>query len=111
MVIWEGAVHVLYSPSCGVVSPAYEVWQPNGIDPRYLDYILKTPAVMDEYRRLSSGGVKRRRIVSVPDFCNIQIPIPVGEVGKRISESLDSISRNLDKSLEILIQNTLERLE
>jgi len=110
MVIWEGAIHVLYDYSCGVVSPAYEVWRPNGIDYRYLDYIVKTPLVIDEYRRLSSGGVKRRRIVSVRDFCSIEVPVPCGKVKEELAKSLDEISRGLEISIEGVVNTTLARL-
>jgi len=111
MVIWEGAIHVLYEPACGVVSPAYEVWYSKGIDFRYLDYILKTPVILDEYRRLSSGGVKRRRIVSTIDFSSIKIPVPIGNLYDNLCRSLDSLSRNLSGTLDNLLNSTIKSLE
>jgi type I restriction enzyme M protein len=110
MVIWEGAVHVLYAPACGVVSPAYEVWQGREVDPRYLDFILKTPAVLDEYRRLSAGGVKRRRIVSTRDFLSINVPVPKGNVAAALTRALDSLEKRLHTDLAGLVTETLQQL-
>lgn len=112
MVIWEGAVHVLYHPEQGVLSPAYEVWIPSpSIDPRYLDYVLKIPEIMDEYRRLSSGGVKRRRIVSTSDFMRIKVPIPTPQLMAEITASLDALTDRFDIALDDLINTTLNQLK
>ena len=111
MVIWEGAIHVLYEPHEGVLSPAYEVWVPNPtVDPRYLDYILKTPEIMDEYRRLSSGGVKRRRIVSTTDFMRIKVPFPSPTLMLQITSSLDKLTDRFDVAVDDLIAATLKQL-
>lgn len=103
MVIWEGAIHVLKNEEIGIVSPAYRVWIPkSGIDYRYLDYILKTPKIMDYYSRLASGGVKRRRIVSETDFKSILIPIPNSEIMKELASQLDDVLKSFDNSMNKL---------
>ena len=103
MVIWEGAIHVLKNEEIGIVSPAYRVWIPKkGIDYRYLDYILRTPQVMDYYRRLASGGVKRRRIVSETDFVTIMIPVPNSETMKELAKQLDDVLKTFDSSMNKL---------
>jgi type I restriction enzyme M protein len=103
MVIWEGAIHVLKNEEIGIVSPAYRVWIPKkGIDYRYLDYILRTPQVMDYYRRLASGGVKRRRIVSETDFVTIMIPVPNSETMKELANQLDDVLKTFDSSMNKL---------
>jgi len=107
MVIWEGAIHALYSFDLGVVSPAYEVLIPKGIDYRLLDYLLKTPRVLNEYRRLASGGVKRRRIVSLTDFKNILIPIPDEKTMELIQETLDKLEAQLNKDLSSIIHQAV----
>ncbi|CAN5157780.1 restriction endonuclease subunit S [soil metagenome] len=51
---WQGAVGV--SESQGIVSPAYVVQRPReGADPRYLHYLLRTPAFAKEAERWSYG--------------------------------------------------------
>jgi len=103
MVIWEGAIHVLKNEEIGIVSPAYRVWIPKkGIDYRYLDYILRTPQIMDYYRRLASGGVKRRRIVSETDFMSIIIPVPNDETMKELAMLLNDILNTFDSSMNKL---------
>lgn len=103
MVIWEGAIHVLKNEEIGIVSPAYKVWLPRkGVDYRYLDYILRTPEVMDKYRRLASGGVKRRRIVSENDFKSISVPLPDEKTMKSLGDELDKLLSDFDNSLNKL---------
>lgn len=108
MVIWEGAIHILHEPEFGVVSPAYEVLIPNDIDTVYLDYILKTSILLNDYKRLSAGGVKRRRIVNLNDFLKILIPVPVGKEKIKITNALQVISSSFDKDLEKLIKQGLD---
>lgn len=104
MVIWEGAIHFLKNEDIGIVSPAYKVWIPKkGVDYRYLDYILRTPEVMDKYRRLASGGVKRRRIVSETDFASIEIPIPDANSMEELVKDLDTILNQYTNSIKKLI--------
>lgn len=103
-VLWEGAIHALYDLELGIISPAYEVWIPQEVDYRYLDYILKTPRLLNEYARLASGGVKRRRVVSVLDFQNIEVDVP----DKKGSEILANLMESLDSSLNGMISQTIE---
>jgi hypothetical protein len=81
------------------------------IDPRYLDYVLKIPEIMDEYRRLSSGGVKRRRIVSATDFMRIEVPIPAPQLMAEITASLDALTDRFGIALDDLINTTLDQLK
>jgi type I restriction enzyme M protein len=103
-VIWEGAIHALYDLELGIISPAYEVWIPQEVDYRYLDYILKTPRVLNEYARLASGGVNRRRVVSVLDFKNIEVHVP----DKESSDILANLMESLDSYLNGMISQTIE---
>jgi type I restriction enzyme S subunit len=51
---WQGAVGV--SEYAGIVSPAYVVERPRkGVDPRYVHYLLRTPAFAKEAERWSYG--------------------------------------------------------
>ena len=111
MVIWEGAIHALHDFDIGVVSPAYEVWVPDAnIDYRLLDYLLKSPRVLNEYRRLASGGVKRRRIVSETDFRNIPIAIPDAKTMKSIKGIIDDLTGDLDRDIANLTKKAMAKL-
>jgi Type I restriction-modification system methyltransferase subunit len=94
-VIWEGAIHALYDLELGIISPAYEVWIPQGIDTRYLDYLLKTPRLLNEYVRLAGGGMNRRRIVSVTDFKNITVKLPDEPSSKIVVRAIDEMAGRL----------------
>lgn len=104
MVIWEGAIHALYEPKLGVVSPAYKIWVPQGIDYRFLDYLLKTPDLLAEYRRLASGGVNRRRIVSTRDFKRIRIELPP-------RKKLEKLMIDLDQAIERVAQEVMKGID
>ena len=62
-VIWEGAIHILKNYEFGAVSPVYPIWQlSDKANPLFIDYLLRTPLLLESYLRLCSGVVKRRRI-------------------------------------------------
>jgi type I restriction enzyme M protein len=109
-VIWEGAIHALYDLELGIISPAYEVWIPQDVDYRYLDYILKTPRLLNEYARLASGGVKRRRVVSVLDFKNIEVDVPVKESSEILQNLVETLDSSLDGMKNQIIEESLTRL-
>src|SRR5262245_58916440 len=48
-VIWEGAVHSLRRAEPGIVSPVYAVWKRKANDGGFLDLLLRTPALIQEY--------------------------------------------------------------
>lgn len=109
-VIWEGAIHALYDLELGIISPAYEVWIPQDVDYRYLDYILKTPRLLNEYSRLASGGVRRRRVVSILDFKNIEVDVPDRESSEILAELMQSLDSSLNRMINQTIEESLSRL-
>jgi hypothetical protein len=109
-VIWEGAIHALYDYDVGITSPAYEVWIPQGIDVRYLDFLLKTPRVLNEYARLAGGGVNRRRIVSVPDFKSIEVELPDDNSSKIVAEAMDRLAASVETTVGQAFQKALSAL-
>ncbi len=110
MVMWEGAIHALYDYDVGIISPAYEVWIPHGIDVRYLDFLLKTPRLLNEYSRLACGGVNRRRIVSVSDFKNIEVELPDDTSSTIVVDAMDKMVASVDEAVGIAVQTALKIL-
>jgi len=75
-VIWEGAIHALRRRTPGIVSPVYSVWQRIEDDGGFVDFVLRTPELIQAYERLSAGAVNRRRSIKKSDFLSIAIPTP-----------------------------------
>ncbi len=110
MVMWEGAIHALYDYDIGVISPAYEVWVPHGIDVRYLDFVLKSPRLLNEYSRLACGGVNRRRIVSVTDFKSIEVDLPDKTSSDIIVNAIDKMAASVDESVGTAVAEALKTI-
>lgn len=75
-VIWEGAIHSLRRFPAGLVSPVYPVLKTREFDGGYLDYLLRTPALIAQYNRLCSGAVNRRRSIRPSAFLSIEVTVP-----------------------------------
>jgi type I restriction enzyme S subunit len=92
-VIWEGAIHALRRAIPGVVSPAYLVWRRREDDYGYLDYVLRSPALIRTYESLSAGAVNRRRSISKSDFLGIEVRCPPLPEQRRIAALLNTIQQ------------------
>lgn len=93
MWMWAGAVGV--SSFRGVVSPSYNLYRQNNgaYVPQYLDYLLRTPNLIDNYVVLSTG-IRKSRLRLYPDkFLGILYPVPPIEEQKEI---LDYIEKQTD---------------
>ncbi|HYA42009.1 MAG TPA: restriction endonuclease subunit S [Syntrophobacteraceae bacterium] len=98
-VIWEGAIHILKKYEFGAVSPVYPTWKlSTNAHPLYIDYLLRTPLLLDSYLRLCSGVVKRRRSISKPAFLSIKIPFPPLIEQVRIGGILSAIQLAKEKT-------------
>jgi len=75
-VIWEGAVHALRKHRAGLVSPVYPVWETVEPDGGFVDYLLRTPPLIDAYNRVCSGAVNRRRSIRQEAFTAIKVTVP-----------------------------------
>ena len=96
-VIWEGAVHALRTMEVGIVSPVYCVWEcKSNVDPSFIDRLLRTPRLLNEYLAKASGAVNRRRTVSKEDFLDIEIPLPPLEEQCKIAKVLDKIQQAIE---------------
>ena len=95
-VLWEGAIFTLLDRPLGLVSPVYQVWEVPGSDVGFLDLLLRTPRLLAEYYRLSSGVVQRRRSISPTAFLGIQIPLPPLQEQRTITELVARARASLD---------------
>lgn len=90
-VIWEGAIHVLRSQEVGLVSPVYVTFEMQpGIDPEFLDLVIRSPEMLSEFSRHSSGVVQRRRSIKKAGFLGIEIDLPPLAEQHRIARTLGS---------------------
>jgi len=66
----EGVIYFLKGFEIGALSPVYVTWRKinANVDTEFLDLLLKTPQLIEVYRRFSSNTVHRRRIISAKDF-------------------------------------------
>jgi type I restriction enzyme, S subunit len=72
---WMGAMGV--SPLDGIVSPAYNVYTPcEGLDPAYVDALVRMPAFAQEATRFSKGVWSSRLRLYPEGFFEIWMPVP-----------------------------------
>jgi len=101
-VIWEGAIHSLKNKKMGVVSPAYVVWECSLVDESYLDFILRTNLLIQQYNRYAAGAVNRRRSIKKKDFKKILIPYPPLSEQKKIAGVLSAVQEAKEKTGEVI---------
>jgi type I restriction enzyme S subunit len=72
---WMGAMGV--SPSRGIVSPAYNVYEPLGrLDPHFLDALVRIPVFAEEVKRYSKGVWSSRLRLYPEGFFEVCLPLP-----------------------------------
>ena len=91
---WQGAIGA--SDHRGIVSPAYVVERPrNGTNPRYLHYLLRTPAFAKEAERWSYGIASDMWSLRPEHFKMIYGCLPPLSEQDAIVRFLDHTSRNI----------------
>lgn len=104
----EGVISLQHRYPIGAVSPAYHVFEIiREVDKTYLDFVLKAPYMVQQYKKYSSNGVHRRRSLSPNDFLHIQIPLPPIQEQKAIAHALNTVRRAIDAT-ECVIEATRE---
>ena len=101
MWMWMGAIGV--SKYSGLVSPSYNVYRQKNFDylPEYLEYLLREPNLVAEYRRHSTG-VRPSRLRLYPDkFLNIVFPLPSLGEQKAIADFLDKKTEQIDRFISL----------
>jgi type I restriction enzyme S subunit len=102
---WMGALGTVRHH--GICSPAYGVYRPIKkipYNPRYFDYIFRTPNFITEMTRYSKGIVSSRLRLYPKDFYQIYTVLPSIEEQNKIAHFLDKSVANFDKSIKLLEQ-------
>lgn len=99
MKAWQGSMAV--SDYRGIVSPAYHVCSitNNKVNKRYLHHLLRNPAYLPEYARLSTGMRIGQWDLGFDDFKNIPFLIPPLDEQAKIADYLDNGCASLDAML------------
>ncbi len=91
---WQGAIGL--SALRGIISPAYVVQRPRqGTDPRYLHYLLRTPAFAKEAERWSYGITSDMWSLRPEHFKMIYACLPSALEQSAIVKFLDHIDRRI----------------
>lgn len=100
MKAWQGSMAV--SDYRGIVSPAYHVCSitSNKVNKRYLHHLLRNPAYLPEYVRLSTGMRIGQWDLGFDDFKNISFLIPPFDEQAKIADYLDNGCTSLDSILD-----------
>ena len=100
MKAWQGSMAV--SDYRGIVSPAYHVCSitSNKVNKRYLHHLLRNPAYLPEYVRLSTGMRIGQWDLGFDDFKNIPFLIPPFDEQAKIADYLDNGCTSLDSILD-----------
>jgi type I restriction enzyme S subunit len=105
-VLWEGAIYALKGREQGLVSPVYLVWEATDANNYFLDFLLRTPQLLNEYLRVASGVVQRRRAVRKGTFLNIRIPLPPPPEQQSIVQVLQTVHEAIQvRRDELVLEN------
>jgi len=114
----EGAVALLKKLRAGIISPMYKVFRlsvtPREIDPQFFLQLLKSAPLIERYRNLGKGSVKRRKSISFNKFASLYIPIPPLQTQKSITKKADQLDKlrhhteHLTQSIDKQIHSLLE---
>ncbi len=97
---WMGALGV--SRHTGLVSPAYGVYRPHGsnvIEPRFADYLLRTPAYAAEYQRRSTGVNSSRLRLYPEHFLRVPVVVPPPDEQAAIVRFLGWATGQVDRAI------------
>ena len=82
----EGAIGFQLKYPFAAVRPAYTVWRLKdaSVDIEFLDILLRSDVLRDEYRLKMQGAVDRRRGIDKDVFLSIEIPMPPPHVRQSV---------------------------
>jgi len=108
----EGVIAFLWRYEMGAVSPAYYTWKlknPEKTNYIFLDYLLRTPIILNLFKPFISNTVHRRKIIKPHDFKQISIPLPPLEEQKAIAGILSTVQSAIEKTEKVI--NALKNLK
>jgi restriction endonuclease S subunit len=116
----EGAIAKNHLPFEGVVSPMYTVMEFIGpdelVDVDFIEFLLRTPHLIDEYKARSGGSVHRRQSLPFAKFAEINVELPLAARQKALARVLREGDALVEKmaahheTTDILLRSLQERL-
>jgi type I restriction enzyme, S subunit len=93
---WMGAMGT--APIDGIVSPAYNVYQPGPrLDPDYIDALVRLPVFAQEVTRFSKGVWTSRLRLYPEGFFEVYLPVPPKHEQRSIVAFIGRESQTLDR--------------
>ncbi len=93
---WMGAMGV--APENGIVSPAYNVYEPRArLDPSYVDALMRLPVFAQEVTRYSKGVWSSRLRLYPEGFFAVSIPVPPLSEQREIVNFITTRTSRLDE--------------
>jgi len=93
---WMGAMGT--APEDGMVSPAYNVYEPNGrLIPDFIDPLVRTRAFVDEVTRYSKGVWSSRLRIYPAEFFLIYMPVPPIEEQRDITDAISRLTNETER--------------
>lgn len=101
MKAWQGSMAV--SQYRGIISPAYYIchFKNDGVDRRYIHYLLRNDSYKAEYMRLSSGLRVGQWDLNIDDFLSIPMVLPPVPEQQQIAEFLDRKCAEIDEAVAL----------
>jgi len=106
---WMGALGTANED--GICSPAYGVYAPKRYmpyNPRYFDYLYRTPNAVSEMTRNSKGIVSSRLRLYPKDFFQILTALPPYHEQIAIAAYLDTKTTQIDRKIDLLSQKATQ---
>ena len=92
---WMGAMGVARQP--GIVSPAYNVYQPDPtLDPDYVDLLVRTPRFAEEITRYSKGVWSSRMRLYPEGLYEAWLPVPPKDEQQAITAHIQAETKKID---------------
>ncbi|HYK88578.1 MAG TPA: restriction endonuclease subunit S [Acidobacteriota bacterium] len=106
---WMGAMGV--SPLKGIVSPAYNVYQPSPrLNPGFVDALVRMPVFAQEVTRYSKGVWSSRLRLYPEGFFEVYLPVPPDQEQRAIVAHIAGETAKLD-SLRVATERTVALLK
>lgn len=106
---WMGAMGIARQP--GIVSPAYNVYQPVAeLDPEYVDLLVRTPRFVEEITRYSKGVWSSRLRLYPEGLYEAWLPVPPLDEQQAIVKHVQIETQKLD-ALASATQRTITLLQ
>lgn len=98
--MWLVGGSIGVSEVSGAVSPDYRVFRPRCHHPRFLHYLVRLPALVDQYRLYTRAQTTFDRRVQQPDLDNLPLLVPPLHEQEVIADYLDQETAQIDTLID-----------